>query len=149
MPQRDETLTASSPVTSVALGGKGANQAVAAARMLPRTPHAHSAHFVGKFGNDAYSAMLQQVLQGSGLQLSHCEHTQLSSGQGLVLLEADGAVTSVVVGGANTAWAHKPESYYQQLLMQTNAQVNSHNRKEPSDSQLHSASCSICLSTTA
>jgi ribokinase len=103
LPHKHETLVASSPITQVAVGGKGANQAVAAAR-LGRAGSVRT-HFVTQFGNDAYASWLESTLAAEALDLSGCRHsTTHPSGQGLVLLEDDGSVSSVVVGGANAAW---------------------------------------------
>ena len=91
-----------SPSTAVALGGKGANQAVAAARLSA----AGGVAFVGQFGGDAHAAWLEQKLAASGVDVAACgRHAELQSGQGYVLLEPDGAASSVVVSGANGAWA--------------------------------------------
>ncbi|KAL4430864.1 hypothetical protein ABPG75_006120 [Micractinium tetrahymenae] len=96
LPERGETITARDPSNSIAVGGKGANQAVAAARL------GAAARFVGRFGNDSYATWLEQALKAEGVDVSGCGRASLPSGQGLVLLEADGHATSVVVGGANT-----------------------------------------------
>ena len=102
LPSRDETVGSRSPSTAVALGGKGANQAVAAARLSA----AGGVAFVGQFGGDAHAAWLEQKLAASGVDVAACgRHAELQSGQGYVLLEPDGAASSVVVSGANGAWA--------------------------------------------
>lgn len=44
----------------------------------------------------------EDALRAEGVDVSGCGRAALPSGQGLVLLEADGHATSVVVGGANT-----------------------------------------------
>eukprot|EP00775_Hariotina_reticulata_P004956 gene4956-5197_t len=49
--------------------------------------------------------MLQQELSANGVDISGCTRaSDLPSGQGVVMLEPDGAASSVVLGGANTAW---------------------------------------------
>lgn len=58
LPTRGENVMARSPGTSTALGGKGANQAVAGARLVTDT----GVEFVGRFGNDEHALMLQEVL---------------------------------------------------------------------------------------
>ncbi len=90
---------------------QGANQAVAAARLAisssatPATRLAAPVRFVCRFGNDSYADLLQQQLAAAGVDISGCQHvTDLGSGQGIVMLEPDGAASSIVVGGANTAW---------------------------------------------
>lgn len=112
LPAHHETLIADSPLTTLALGGKGANQAVAAARLS--APNGTSPRFVTQFGNDAHAQWLESALADEGLDLSACGRADgHPSGQGIVLLEADGSVTSVVVSGANAAW---PTGEYAQLV---------------------------------
>ena len=77
-------------------GGKGANQAVAAARQ------GASVSFVGAVGDDAYAGPAMKLLEASGIDLSHVEHLN-STTTGLAVIEvaADGENTIVVVPGAN------------------------------------------------
>ncbi|WIA31306.1 hypothetical protein OEZ86_002208 [Tetradesmus obliquus] len=107
LPGPGETTIAASPSAATAVGGKGANQAVAAARLargLPLTPQPHT-RFVCKFGNDSHAATLQRELAAAGVDISGCGVLPLlPSGQGLVLLEPDGTASSVVLGGANSGW---------------------------------------------
>ena len=101
LPWRGETATALNASALLAVGGKGANQAVAVARLqlLGQPPPV----FVGRLGGDAHEPWLRKSLQDAGVDLSATETTlETSCGQGLVLLDADGAATSVVLGGANT-----------------------------------------------
>jgi ribokinase len=85
-------------------GGKGANQAVAIARLLKD----RQVKFACQFGNDAHAKALEQALKDNKLDLSACGHSKVCpSGQGYVLLEKDGSVSSIVVGGANVAWPSK------------------------------------------
>lgn len=66
---------------------------------------AQRVRFISRFGNDSYAAQLRQELVAAGVDVSGCVSSpQLGSGLGLVMLEPDGAASSVVVGGANTAW---------------------------------------------
>ena len=61
--------------------------------------------FVGRFGNDAHASVLETELRENGVDVSSCGHVDdLPSGQGFVMLSPDGAASSVVIGGANTAW---------------------------------------------
>lgn len=104
-----ETTTARSPSTDIAVGGKGANQAVAAARLLSKSPinnsTIHRSRFICRFGNDGYSDWLQNSLIDTGVDISGCGRSAtLPSGQGIVLLEPDGTASSVVVQGANDNW---------------------------------------------
>lgn len=101
LPRSGETLVSRDPNTGrVVPGGKGCNQAVAAARL-----GASGARFVCQFGDDAHAAMLERALIDAGVDLSACQRCEgVPSGQGYVLLEPDGTVSSVVVGGSNAAW---------------------------------------------
>jgi ribokinase len=101
LPLRGETATALNASALLAVGGKGANQAVAVARLQPLGQP--SPVFVGRLGGDAHEPWLRKSLLDAGVDLSATETVHdTSSGQGLVLLEAGGAATSVVLGGANT-----------------------------------------------
>jgi hypothetical protein len=86
---------------------QGANQAVAAARLSSSNISSSNSRvrFVGRFGNDSYAPMLVSELAAAGVNLAGCSVVpDLGSGQGIVMLEPDGAASSIVVGGANTAW---------------------------------------------
>lgn len=78
-------------------GGKGANQAVAAARM------GAAVSFVGRVGADAYGTELRSVLSREGVDLTALRATAgESSGVALITVaEETGENTIVVVGGAN------------------------------------------------
>lgn len=93
-PTPGETLIGSGG--EVLAGGKGANQAVAAARQ------GVSVSFVGAVGDDAYAGPAMELLEASGVDLSHVEHLK-STTTGLAVIEvaADGENTIVVVPGAN------------------------------------------------
>lgn len=96
LPARGETVTAVSPAFQRALGGKGANQAFACARL------GFATRFVGVFGSDEGGQWLYEQLASAGVQLSLSHNdTRLASGTGLVLLEPSGSATAVVLGGAN------------------------------------------------
>ena len=104
LPVRGENIEARSPNITKALGGKGANQAIAAARLSKGT--SLSTQFVCQFGDDEHAPWLKSVLASNGCDLTLCGRAQAtSSGTGLVLLEAQGDVAAVVVGGSNAAWS--------------------------------------------
>ena len=101
-PALEETVTATDPRVSVAVGGKGANQAVAAARLVAGS---RPVRFVGQFGGDSHASMLEEDLVANGVDVSLSgRHPDLPSGTGLVMLSPGGEASSVVVGGANSAW---------------------------------------------
>lgn len=102
LPHPHETITARRPTASLAVGGKGANQAVAAARLTRGTGRA--ARFVTRFGNDSAAAWMEAALLAEGLDVSSSSRAAMPSGQGIVLLEPDGSATSIVLGGSNTAF---------------------------------------------
>ena len=78
-------------------GGKGANQAVAAARMGARVT------MIGRVGDDAFGDDLRKSLQSSGVNTEHLMTTrQCSSGVALIGVDSAGANSIVVIGGANS-----------------------------------------------
>ena len=81
LPKKEETVMASSPCTSVAVGGKGANQAAAAARLATGT--GRPAVLVCEFGNDGYAETMRTALQEAGVDVSRCAHSaELPTGAG-------------------------------------------------------------------
>jgi ribokinase len=103
LPVRGENIDARNPNITTALGGKGANQAIAAARVAEGT--GLRTQFVCQFGDDAHAPWLESVLADNGVVLDGCGRREAcSSGTGLVMLEAEGSVAAVVVGGSNAAW---------------------------------------------
>jgi ribokinase len=76
-------------------GGKGANQAVAAARM-----GAHVA-MLGKVGGDSFGSEMLKNLDVNGVDPSHIRHAEGASGIALITVDDHGHNTIVVVPGAN------------------------------------------------
>lgn len=76
-------------------GGKGANQAVAAAKL--------GAHvtMVGAVGEDAFGETLLTSLQESGVSTSYISKVNTSTGTALITVEENGANSIIVVPGAN------------------------------------------------
>jgi ribokinase len=95
LPQPGETLLGSRFVAVP--GGKGANQAVAAARLGVPT------HMIGCVGTDAYGQPLIENLQRSGVQTAGIQAVEGSSGVALITVSEAGANTIIVVAGANEA----------------------------------------------
>jgi ribokinase len=78
-----------------ACGSKGANQALAAARAGARTS------FLGAIGDDADGAMLRAELCEAGVDLSALRTVDAPTGVAVVLVDARGENSVVVVPGAN------------------------------------------------
>ena len=78
-------------------GGKGANQAVMAARLGARVS------MVGALGDDVYAGMTLENLQGQGVDLTHVARVAGSSGVAPIWVEPDGTNRIIVVPGANGA----------------------------------------------
>ena len=79
MPLPGETLTGGAFRTIP--GGKGANQAVACARLSGKVAGAQQVAMVGCVGDDAFGATLRAALVGDGIIDSHsntCHHTSRS-----------------------------------------------------------------------
>jgi len=76
-------------------GGKGANQAVAVARL------GAAVKMIGKLGSDGFATQLRQGLEQAGVDAGCVENTGGSSGTALITTSADGENTIVVIPGAN------------------------------------------------
>lgn len=95
-PQPGETISALSK--SSAAGGKGANQAVAAARSGAKT------YFIGKVGDDNEGKFMLESLNDEGIDTS-CIRVDHGHGTGTaaITLDANGQNDIMVYGGANQA----------------------------------------------
>lgn len=79
-------------------GGKGGNQAVAAARLGVETA------FVGAVGSDAFGAEARAALEGEGIDLRGLVVVEEeATGVALILVDAAGENSIAVAGGANRA----------------------------------------------
>jgi ribokinase len=76
-------------------GGKGGNQACAAARLGGRV------EMIGGVGNDAYGALLTESLRSSGVDVARIRRHSVSTGVALITVDGDGQNEIVVVPGAN------------------------------------------------
>lgn len=94
-PKPGETLMGSGGTLTP--GGKGANQAVAAALQ------GASVRFVGAVGNDAYATPALRYLTKSGVDLTGISHVEDTTGLAVIAISADGENTIIVIPGAN-AW---------------------------------------------
>ena len=79
-------------------GGKGANQAVAAARLGAATS------FVGAIGADAFGEAAREALEADGVDVSELRTVpDLATGVALIVVDASGENSIAVAGGANGA----------------------------------------------
>jgi len=80
------------------LGGKGVNQAIAAARMGARTA------IVGTIGDDRYGEEFLELLKRDGVDTDWVvRHPELGTGVGLPLVLPDGSNSIIIVSRANAA----------------------------------------------
>jgi len=94
LPRPGETLAGESFATVP--GGKGANQAVAAARL------GASVAMVGCVGDDAYGRELRGALQDEGIDCRAVEVIEgVSSGVALIMVDAASQNTIVIIAGSN------------------------------------------------
>jgi ribokinase len=96
LPQAGETVFASSLQRH--FGGKGANQAVAAARL------GANVRLIGKVGNDPDGEQSRQQLQREGVEISHLSTSdQVPTGTAFISVDANGQNSIMVLPGANGA----------------------------------------------
>ena len=93
IPLQGETLIATSFGTFP--GGKGANQAVAAARL------GTAVSMIGRLGNDAFGNELRANLQSAGVDTGAVDVVSTSSGIAQIITEEKGENVIVVAPGAN------------------------------------------------
>ena len=78
-------------------GGKGANQAVAAARAGSRVA------FFGCVGTDAFGDRLAGVLEAAGVDVAHLQRSPTPTGTALISVDAAGQNQIAIFPGANSA----------------------------------------------
>src|ERR1700723_3427047 len=93
MPVPGETVVGSS--FGLFPGGKGANQAVAVARL------GYPARMIGCLGEDAFGSQLKAHLEKEGVDLTGVNSGRGSSGVAVILVSEKGENSIVVVQGAN------------------------------------------------
>jgi ribokinase len=93
MPNAGETVIGER--FQMGFGGKGANQAVMAARLGGRVS------MVGALGADVYADMTIENLAAQGVDATHVARVEGSSGVAPIWVEPDGTNRIIVVGGAN------------------------------------------------
>ncbi len=92
-------------------GGKGANQAVAAARL------GGNVSFVGRVGNDLFGKEAVAHLKNEGVDVSLVEYDAvLNSGIALITVDDKAENTIVVASGANTALKFDEGNRYDSLI---------------------------------
>lgn len=95
VPYHGETMFGESFATFP--GGKGANQAVAAARLGARVA------MIGGVGADAFGPELLEIMRREGVEINQVEQNpQAPTGIALIMLDQTGQNTMIVVSGANT-----------------------------------------------
>lgn len=92
-PQPGETIAGTS--IKIGLGGKGANQAVAAARAGADTV------FVGAVGDDALADVAVAPMDAAGIDLAALQRTHGETGAAHIRIDAAGENDIVIVAGAN------------------------------------------------
>jgi ribokinase len=108
MPATGETISGTSFATHP--GGKGANQAVAAARLgAPVT-------MIGRLGADIFSTQLRRQLEADHIDTSCIATVDLPSGCAVILVDRHGANSIVVIPGANGALLSKDLTQYENVL---------------------------------
>ncbi|GAB2478724.1 ribokinase [Streptosporangium sandarakinum] len=95
VPKRGETVTGRA--FAAVPGGKGANQAVAAARA------GADVAFMGAVGDDAFGPVVRETLGSAGVDVSRLRVVPGSSGVAHIVVDDDGGNSIIVVPGANGA----------------------------------------------
>lgn len=93
MPLPGETISADQKTS--AGGGKGANQAIAAARSGARTS------FVGKVGRDTNGKFMIRSLRKEGIDTTLISGSKQNTGEACIILDRAGQNSIIVYGGAN------------------------------------------------
>lgn len=92
-PRSGETLVGSD--LNIVPGGKGANQAFAAARL------GGHAQMIGRVGNDPFGPLLISSLAGAGVDTSRVAKSEAATGTASILVLPSGENTIVISPGAN------------------------------------------------
>jgi ribokinase len=91
-------------------GGKGANQAVAVARL------GHPVVMIGKLGSDSFGAQLRSDLQRAGVDIRGVGATPGSSGVAMIVVSTRGENSIVVTPGANAMLTPKDLDVHLELI---------------------------------
>lgn len=106
-----ETLTADEALFSP--GGKGANQAVQAAKL------GASVYMVGCVGNDSSGDQLLAAAKEYGVHTDYIRVCDTTTGMGIVNARPDGSVKSVIIRGANYSISKEDIDGLAELLQET------------------------------
>lgn len=99
-PQAGETIAAQAFTTIP--GGKGANQAVAAARLSNGSKGSSKVRMVGRVGSDGFGAQMVHNLEGEGIDITQVQQLPgISTGVALIIVEQSGENRIMIVPGAN------------------------------------------------
>ncbi len=93
LPRLDETLAGQG--VTYPFGGKGGNQALAAARMGAQVAMA------GRVGDDAFAATLLAALDAGGVDRTLVQQGEGPSGMSVAIVDASGGYGAVIVSAAN------------------------------------------------
>jgi ribokinase len=93
LPERGETYLGDR--AQISSGGKGANQAVQAAKLGAKT------YMVGALGADFFGQYLKQTIEGYGVDVSHLKKSERMTGIAAVHTLPDGVYYSTVAPGSN------------------------------------------------
>jgi len=97
IPDAGETILGGEFITVP--GGKGANQAVAAARLARRGAEVH---MVGRVGRDLFGQQLLEKLKSNGVDTEHVRATAgVATGVAMIVVDRKGENSIVVAPGAN------------------------------------------------
>ncbi|WKD60643.1 Ribokinase [Corynebacterium ciconiae DSM 44920] len=110
-PAPGETLLGTS--STVSPGGKGANQAVAAARM------GATVHMIGAVGTDSYAAPACAIMQQTGMGEEGISTVDGPTGLAVITVAEDGENSIVVVPGANAALSPEMVDAHEDLIAQS------------------------------
>jgi ribokinase len=106
LPARGETVAGHD--AELMLGGKGANQAVAAHRLC-RQPMAGKVKFLSCLGDDAFGAVAQKSLIDFGLDLTNIKTVSgVATGIAMITVDRHGQNIITLSSGANN-YLHKPD----------------------------------------
>lgn len=108
LPAPGETLAGHSFFT--APGGKGANQAVACARLGAET------HMLGRVGNDVFSGALRESLSTAGVNIAGVASCEGPSGVAAIAVNDAGENTIVIIAGANASLGQEDLTRLEELL---------------------------------